>query len=1331
MKKNIYKFAGALIAASMIFSSMNVTSFADDAQWIKGFTGSEKSKDFAFSNESSNGVTIENTKVNNGKFSDGEDSFIYYAQELAGDVDFEFKATVNIDKYNMGEEASNPQQGSIGIAVIDELYNKTDDKKFTDGIFLGAYAKDKKSDMSICPMIRANSDTKEIGESLSETFSNSGENLGKFDLTIKKSGNIYTFICGEKSYTYEMNSFEDKIYPCLYVARNAVASFSNVSLNIDTRKITNLILNDDYKNTYYYGEKIDKESFKVTAEYDNGTTEEIDDFTLKGFNSTKSGKQTIYISKGNAKIPVSVTVKNRTISELKINYAPAKSTYYLGTPFSSEGISITAKYDDETEKQLDNTAFSLKINGKNLKDRDILTDAGVKTVSVIPKSQKGINSSTISTSFNIEVKDETLKCAEIKELPVKTVYYLGDKCDLTGIRTSLVYTDDFSELTDISNFDISGFDSSAVGKKTIVLTYKYNKDIKAQFDIDVKEKQPLSLVIIDYPATTVNIGDSFDESTMKVGVKYSNGEIIETNDYTVDKSEFNSQTEGITNVTLIPNDSSISPFTLNISVKKASDHKWRKAIFGQSASTEKEATKDAGVTAENYGTTDGKINVKAWEATGKITADHDGIVYYYTKVDANNNFEISADITVNKYLEHNNDDTKRNGQEAFGIMARDVVPFLDKDGNLTTDYNNAQKDDEGIAITREKSAVFASNTVCVGGFSGTGWPNDASSPTYEAKTKLNRINLFGRTGVTAPDGGGKKIGPLAVSSSFPKEGNKYKITLKKVNGGFSAICYDYQSGETMYADTSAEDALTIQSKDNMYVGFFASRWAEIDVENVYFNETDKATSPVLDIKEEKVETPAFEIISPSYSKTTNYSIKLRPTSCSGTAVVKLNNSVVAQDIEINGDTEIPVKLKEDFENEITVAFTPDDKLSLSSYDKIILRGNVVHRNFNKTLKNVYVSSDGSALADGTENSPYDIDTAIGFIEPGQTIVLKEGVYHRTKPIEIELGNDGTSSAYKTITAEEGKKVVFDLGKQSAGAVVTGNYWKFNGIEFKNSGDNLKCFHLGGSNCIIENCIFHDNADMGLQISRTYSTDDRSKWPSNNLVLNCESYNNCDPSKINADGFGAKLTVGNGNMFKNCLSHHNVDDGWDLYTKVNSGAIGEVTLENCVSYRNGYKLLADGTEEPYGAGGHNGFKCGGENVAVNHKLINCIAFGNNSNGVTTNSNPNLTLENVVSFDNNNANIRLYSDKPAEYNYTLNNVYTNNCAKDESDVIGSINKDTNYKNNSQSSIISDNNYLQLEIGGKSLNAKNEEMTSEKIREKANEIISANGIKLDWKF
>jgi pectate disaccharide-lyase len=136
----------------------------------------------------------------------------------------------------------------------------------------------------------------------------------------------------------------------------------------------------------------------------------------------------------------------------------------------------------------------------------------------------------------------------------------------------------------------------------------------------------------------------------------------------------------------------------------------------------------------------------------------------------------------------------------------------------------------------------------------------------------------------------------------------------------------------------------------------------------------------------------------------------------------------------------------------------------------------------------------------------------------------------------------------------------------------------------------------------------------------------------------------DISENNADGFAAKLTCGPGNVFRGCISYNNCDDGWDLYSKLDTGPIGAVTIENCVAYNNG--VLSNGRVTK---GDGNGFKLGGEGLAVKHVLRNSLSFNNRSMGITNNSDPAIIVENCTSVDNNlaNYNFVVYSNVTPQF------------------------------------------------------------------------------------
>ena len=282
---------------------------------------------------------------------------------------------------------------------------------------------------------------------------------------------------------------------------------------------------------------------------------------------------------------------------------------------------------------------------------------------------------------------------------------------------------------------------------------------------------------------------------------------------------------------------------------------------------------------------------------------------------------------------------------------------------------------------------------------------------------------------------------------------------------------------------------------------------------------------------------------------------------------------------------------------------------------------------------IYCSPSGSG--DGSSSSkPTTVEKAIKSVSAGGYIYLLEGTYKFSSPLKIEQSNSGSSGKYKTIAAYKGATVKFDFSGESTadsnyGFILDGSYWHFYGFEVTKAGDNGML--LAGSNNVIENMVFSENQDTGLQISRYRSAASTiSDWPSNNLVKNCTSKNNCDDATMeNADGFAAKLTCGKGNVFDGCYSYNNSDDGWDLYAKEATGAIGVVTLRNCVAFRNGFTESGKG----YGNCDGNGFKLGGGGVGTRHVVENCLAFENLNCGFTDNNNPEFgVMTNCTAYNN---------------------------------------------------------------------------------------------------
>ena len=242
--------------------------------------------------------------------------------------------------------------------------------------------------------------------------------------------------------------------------------------------------------------------------------------------------------------------------------------------------------------------------------------------------------------------------------------------------------------------------------------------------------------------------------------------------------------------------------------------------------------------------------------------------------------------------------------------------------------------------------------------------------------------------------------------------------------------------------------------------------------------------------------------------------------------------------------------------------------------------------------------------------------------------------------------------YMVADPEASSRPVFDFGGKCAGMVLAGDYWYFKGFDVTGSADAQKGIQVAGDHNTLDQIETYRNGNTGLQISRYLTTDEFEDWPSYNLILNCSSYENADKGYEDADGFAAKLTVGNGNVFDGCIAHHNADDGWDLFAKVQTGSIGKVTIRNCVAYKNGYVTGDDGKE--IDAGNGNGFKMGGDSMSGYHELHNSIAFFNKAKGIDSNSCPDIQVFDSISFNNESYNVAFYTNSAVNTDYKADGV-----------------------------------------------------------------------------
>ena len=698
-----------------------------------------------------------------------------------------------------------------------------------------------------------------------------------------------------------------------------------------------------------------------------------------------------------------------------------------------------------------------------------------------------------------------------------------------------------------------------------------------------------------------------------------------------------------------------------ISATATSDAKqvWGYIVYGNGASESNSAYEgninETGSVTLRSGAVDANGVLKGSGNNGKLVpASFDGLNFYYTSVPTSLNFTLRAKVTVDQW-------NLSNGQEGFGLMAADrlggsgwnnsymaVVSkteyYWNEEAGKVTNDTTALKVSQKIGIASQEKKGLTKDNIAAIEANDTETVKQFQSAMYPLEQRYaQNVNVIGNA-----------VKPVDATIENPV--TEMYLTIQKNNTGYFV---SYESVDGTYSTTKKyydTETLSQLDSDNVYVGFFTSRYAQATFSDVTFttiNPSDDAPAEEKPI-EELVTNAAFN--SKTATGTSDYEFRFTA-NCDGVlSIWDSEDNAIATDVAVAANTVVkPATTTLNVgKNSFRYVFTPDagyipeKDMVMSSYEPIEGTFTVTYRTYGVEGQSIYVAPGKYGV--GTKEDPMSIYDAVKYVQPGQTIVVMEGTYYLDKTVKVERGVNGTADKPIQMVAdtEAYSRPVFDFQGLCAGMVLAGDYWYFQGFDVTNSANAQKGIQLSGKYNTMDNIMTYHNGNTGLQVSRYLTTDEFDMWPAYNLILNCTSYGNADAGYEDADGFAAKLTVGDGNVFDGCISYNNADDGWDLFAKVQSGSIGAVTIKNSVAYGNGY--LEDGTD----AGNGNGFKLGGDSMSGKHVLENCVAFDNKAKGIDSNSCPDINVINCTTFNNESYNIALYTNSAKNTDFSATGV-----------------------------------------------------------------------------
>lgn len=202
------------------------------------------------------------------------------------------------------------------------------------------------------------------------------------------------------------------------------------------------------KTDYFEDEDLDLSGVTVSADYDNGTTSTVENYTVSGYTG-KIGTDVITLSYGGKSVFFTVRFKADNVTSLKITTPPAKLAYVEGDDLDFTGLSVAAEFlsgRTEEVKEYTCTGYSPM--------------PGKYTVSV---NYKGM-----FDTFEVEVSAKTMVELTVAS-PAKVNYVKGEKIDLSGMVVTAVYNN--GQTSEVFDYTVTGFDPTTVGTQNVGVTY--------------------------------------------------------------------------------------------------------------------------------------------------------------------------------------------------------------------------------------------------------------------------------------------------------------------------------------------------------------------------------------------------------------------------------------------------------------------------------------------------------------------------------------------------------------------------------------------------------------------------------------------------------------------------------------------------------------------------------------------------------------------------------------------------------------------------------------------------------------------------------------------
>ena len=209
-------------------------------------------------------------------------------------------------------------------------------------------------------------------------------------------------------------------------------------ISIDTSEIkTNYIQNY---------ESLNLDNINLDIRYNDGELKELPlshkDITVKGFDNTKIGKNTVTVEYSNKGITFDVNIISKQATKIELTKKPIKQNYIQNNEtLDLTGGELTITYNDTSKDQISLTNENVTVTGFNN--------------SKVGKNNLTIEYLGLKTTFNVNIIEKSISSIKLTTKPLKLKYIQNhDKLDLTGGELTITYNDNSTSKLSLTNEEV-------------------------------------------------------------------------------------------------------------------------------------------------------------------------------------------------------------------------------------------------------------------------------------------------------------------------------------------------------------------------------------------------------------------------------------------------------------------------------------------------------------------------------------------------------------------------------------------------------------------------------------------------------------------------------------------------------------------------------------------------------------------------------------------------------------------------------------------------------------------------------------------------------------